>query len=391
MRRSFSSSAPNVPGVRYSSPVVAPIPVFKPRLSSKALLKHTKAKGLNDRRASNGELEQVRSWRPQTYDTVAAQLPGCAQTEQDEELGKLHRECLNYLNSLTTLDANTPIITLIANVTQRAAVSFLQKSISKARPGYTKAAVSIIHQLYDRSESAAKELCSGQVPFLDIIVEHPPLETVLSHDLPTALACVYYLLITRYAQCWPSSHQYVSDQTSSSSPSNIVMVRVAEGIGDRAWISEDEDSLSIEEAEEFESDLFTLMGKTLEGQLKLMMSDKSEQLIYWRVIDNILKLHSSRPKTMRRAFSVLEVMVKISRCLEIMAGWSLREHTWTDDFSRLEILVRLGRFSGKNIKYRALDILEKAVHLSKPQADRMVQNENVSVFYDGKRHQNVNI
>lgn len=237
----------------------------------------------------------------------------------------------------------------MAAAAQSAAASLLQKSISRARPGYTKAAVSILRQLYDWNESGAKELCSGQVPFLDIMIECSPLETVLSHDLPTALACVYYLLITRYAQCWPSSHQYVSNQTCSSSSSNIVMVRVAEGIGDRAWISSDEDSLSEKEAEELESDLFTLAGKTLEGQLKLRMSDKAEQLIYWRVIDNILKLHSDRPKTVERAMSVLEVMIKVSRCLEIMAGWSLRGHTWTDDFSRLEILVRLGRISGNDV------------------------------------------
>ncbi|KAG0096693.1 hypothetical protein BGZ93_004132 [Podila epicladia] len=155
------------------------------------------------------------------------------------------------------------------------------------------------------------------------------------------------------------------------------MVKVAEGIGDRTWISEDEDSLSEKEAEELESDLFTLVGKTLEAQLKLMMSDKAEQLIYWRVIDNILKLHTNRLKMVGRALSVLEMMIKISRCLEIMAGWSLRKNSWTDDFSRLEILARLGRISGNNIKYRALDILEKAVHLNKHQADRMIENESL--------------
>ncbi|KAF9334077.1 hypothetical protein BG006_002741 [Podila minutissima] len=376
-RRSLSGSSSHLTGASNPSPVVAPISAFKPKLSPKALQKHAKAKGLDDRRARQGELEQASSRKPQKLDPEAAQLPGCAQTEQDEELEKLHGKCITYLKSLMTPNADAPIFAVMAAAAQSAAASLLQKSISRARPGYTKAAVSILRQLYDWNESGAKELCSGQVPFLDIMVERSPLETVLSHDLPTAMACVYYLLITRYAQCWPSSHQYVSNQTSSSISTNIIMVRVAEGIGYRAWISSDEDSLSEKEAEELESDLFTLVGETLEGQLKLRMSDKAEQLIYWRVIDNILKLHINRPKTVYRALSVLKVMVKVSRCLEIMAGWSLRGHTWSDDFSRLEILVRLGRISGNDIKNKALDILQKAVHLNKHQADRMVQNESL--------------
>ncbi|KAG0329504.1 hypothetical protein BG000_012082 [Podila horticola] len=376
LRRSLSSSVSTLSGGSDSSPVVVPISGFKPKLPSKALQKHASAKVLNDRRVRQGLFEQASSQKPQKYDTVAGHLPVCAQTEQDEELQKLHSDCLIYLNSLATPNANAPVIAVIATVAQRVAASLLQKSISRERPGYTKAAVSILHHLYNRHESVAKELCSGQVSFLDINVEHPPLETVLTRDLPTALACVYYLLITRYAQCWPSSVQYVSEQTSSS-PSNIVLVRVAEGIGDRVWVSEDEDSLTDEEADELESDLFLLVRKTLDGQLNLMMSDKAEQLIHWRVIDNILKLHTNRPKTVGRALSVLEVTVKVSRCLEIMAGWSLRGHAWTDNFSRLEILVRLGRISGNNIKYRALDILEKAVHLNKYQADRMVQSESL--------------
>lgn len=275
--------------------------------------------------------------------TVAAPLPACAQTEHNEELEKLYCECLGYVTSLTNPNVTVTIIQIIAKVATGATTSFLQRSISGAKPGYTKAALCILRQLYDNNEWAAKQLCLGEVPFLEITVDDHPLETVLSQNLlPSAMACIYYLLITRYAQCWPSSEQYVLKHTANSSPATIVIVKMAEGIGTMAWISQVDDPLTKEEAEEFESDLFALVERTLEDQLMLRITDKAEQLTYWRVIDNILKLHRNRSRTLRRALSVLEAMVKISRCLEVMAGWSLLENVWTKDFSRLGTLAVLG-------------------------------------------------
>ncbi|KFH69793.1 hypothetical protein MVEG_04598 [Podila verticillata NRRL 6337] len=354
---------------------VAPISTFRPTLSSEDLEKLAKAQISNKRRVKKAGREL--GWRPSSRSalwpkrlnkdegaveqtshgktrkrapTVAAPLPVCAQIEHDEELEKLYRECLDYVTSLTKPNVSTTIIQIVANVATGTTTLFLQKSISGAKPGYTKAAVRILRQLYDNNEWAAKQLCSGMVPFLEITVADHPLEMVLSQNLlPSAMACIYYLLITRYAQCWPSPEQHASEHTTSSPSSSIVMLKMAEGIGTMAWISQVEDPLTKEEAEEFESDVFTLTERTLEDQLKLGMTDKAEQLTYWKVIDNILKLHRSRSRTLGRALSVLEALVKISRCLEVMAGWSLLQNAWTKDFSRLEILAVLGN-AGNNVR-----------------------------------------
>ncbi|KAF8950193.1 hypothetical protein BGZ52_003368 [Haplosporangium bisporale] len=341
---------------------VAPISTFRPTLSSEDLEKLAKAQISNKRRI-----------------------------EHDEELEKLYRECLDYVTSLTKPNVSTTIIQIVANVATGTTTLFLQKSISGAKPGYTKAAVRILRQLYDNNEWAAKQLCSGMVPFLEITVADHPLEMVLSQNLlPSAMACIYYLLITRYAQCWPSPEQHASEHTTSSPSSSIVMLKMAEGIGTMAWISQVEDPLTKEEAEEFESDIFTLTERTLEDQLKLGMTDKAEQLTYWKVIDNILKLHRSRSRTLGRALSVLEALVKISRCLEVMAGWSLLQNAWTKDFSRLEILAVLGN-AGNNTKHRALDILRKAVFLNPYQADLMAEDDVLMKAAGGPWEPDVNI
>ncbi|KAF9203911.1 hypothetical protein BGZ59_001362 [Podila verticillata] len=341
---------------------VAPISTFRPTLSSEDLEKLAKAQISNKRRI-----------------------------EHDEELEKLYRECLDYVTSLTKPNVSTTIIQIVANVATGTTTLFLQKSISGAKPGYTKAAVRILRQLYDNNEWAAKQLCSGMVPFLEITVADHPLEIVLSQNLlPSAMACIYYLLITRYAQCWPSPEQHASEHTISSPSSSIVMLKMAEGIGTMAWISQVEDPLTKEEAEEFESDIFTLTERTLEDQLKLGMTDKAEQLTYWKVIDNILKLHRSRSRTLGRALSVLEALVKISRCLEVMAGWSLLQNAWTKDFSRLEILAVLGN-AGNNTKHRALDILRKAVFLNPYQADLMAEDDVLMKAAGGPWEPDVNI
>ncbi|KAF9374872.1 hypothetical protein CPB97_011830 [Podila verticillata] len=370
---------------------VAPISAFRPTLSSEDLKKHAKAQ-ISNKRRDEGAVEQTSHGKiRKRATTVAAPLPACAQTEHDEELEKLYRECLDYVTSLTKPNVSTTIIQIVANIAIGTTTLFLQRSISGAKPGYTKAAVRILRQLYDNNEWAAKQLCSGVVPFLEITVGDHPLEMVLSQNLlPSAMACIYYLLITRYAQCWPSSERHVSEHTTSSSSSTIVMVKMAEGIGTMAWISQVEDPLTKEEAEEFESDLFALTERTLEDQLKLGVTDKAEQLTYWKVIDNILKLHRNSARTLGRALSVLEALVKISRCLEIMAGWSLLQNAWTKDFSRLEILAVLGN-AGNNIKHRALDILRKAVFLNPYQADLMVEDDVLMKAAGGPWEPDVNI
>lgn len=441
-RRTLSSSTFKLPEAENPNPAfVAPISAFRPTLSSEDLKKHAKAQISNKRRVkkAGGEFR----WRPSSRSvswpekltkdegaveqtshgkirkratTVAAPLPACAQTEHDEELEKLYRECLDYVTSLTKPNVSTTIIQIVANIAIGTTTLFLQRSISGAKPGYTKAAVRILRQLYDNNEWAAKQLCSGVVPFLEITVGDHPLEMVLSQNLlPSAMACIYYLLITRYAQCWPSSERHVSEHTTSSSSSTIVMVKMAEGIGTMAWISQVEDPLTKEEAEEFESDLFALTERTLEDQLKLGVTDKAEQLTYWKVIDNILKLHRNSARTLGRALSVLEALVKISRCLEIMAGWSLLQNAWTKDFSRLEILAVLGN-AGNNvgsdwseaticccetftddpfflcqIKHRALDILRKAVFLNPYQADLMVEDDVVGILLCMKKKMDWNL
>ncbi|KAI9235264.1 MAG: hypothetical protein BYD32DRAFT_421519 [Podila humilis] len=417
LQRTLSSSTFNLLEAESPNPAfVAPISTFRPTLSSKDLEKLAKAQISNKRRVKKAGREL--GWRPSSRSalwpkrlnkdegaveqtshgktrkrapTVAAPLPVCAQIEHDEELEKLYRECLDYVTSLTKPNVSTTIIQIVANVATGTTTLFLQKSISGAKPGYTKAAVRILRQLYDNNEWAAKQLCSGMVPFLEITVADHPLEMVLSQNLlPSAMACIYYLLITRYAQCWPSPEQHASEHTTSSPSSSIVMLKMAEGIGTMAWISQVEDPLTKEEAEEFESDIFTLTERTLEDQLKLGMTDKAEQLTYWKVIDNILKLHRSRSRTLGRALSVLEALVKISRCLEVMAGWSLLQNAWTKDFSRLEILAVLGN-AGNNTKHRALDILRKAVFLNPYQADLMAEDDVLMKAAGGPWEPDVNI
>ncbi|KAF9424172.1 hypothetical protein BGZ94_008067, partial [Podila epigama] len=272
----------------------------------------------------------------------------------DNDLEHLYHECSSSIRTLTTVAVPTQKDIKLAQQTSRL---LLQQSIARENRAYTKATIRIMRALYDQYESIAREVCRGRVPFMDttLAMDDHPLSARLSiMDLKSTLSCLYYLLISRYAQCWPSSQLWRSRERLLShanlSMLRIHMVQIDPQPDDSAsqpcpWISTDMDTksdvLTAAELEELDEDIFGLVTTTLEDQLELGLGDIAVQLAHWHVLDNVLKLHRHSPRTVDRSLTILETMIRNSECLKVLSGWSTLEMRWTNDFVHLYNLASL--------------------------------------------------
>lgn len=271
---------------------------------------------------------------------------GTTQFKKDSQLEKLSQRCANMLTELT-IDVNETTIKRALKAT----AMLLQQSIALRKPMHTRNAVSVLRKLYATYDYVAKEVSTGRVSFLDDVKEDP-LESILPEDNlsgtpspPTPLTCIMYLLITRFAQCWPSTAAAISSSASrhSSGGSRIALVNVPPNSGlDNSWISLDaESALPKEDYDLFEEDIFALVEGVVRDQLARHLSEKMMPLAHWRIFDNVLKLHRDNIRTLDRTLTVLDVISRDPKCCRFYCGWSHQRKIWTDTFTQIETLANL--------------------------------------------------
>ncbi|KAG0026400.1 hypothetical protein BGZ81_006410 [Podila clonocystis] len=245
------------------------------------------------------------------HESGYAPLPGTSQFKKDAQLEKLSQRCANMLTELT-IDVNETTVKRALKST----TMLLQQSIALRKPVHTRNTVSVLRKLCATYDYVTKEVSTGLVSFLDDVKEDP-LESILpegnlsgTSNPPTPLACVMYLLITRFAQCWPSAAAAISSSVSrqSSAGSRVALVNVPPNSGlDNSWISLDtESTLPKEDYDLFEEDLFALVEGVVQDQLARHLSEKMMPLAHWRIFDNVLKLHRDNIRTLDRTLTVLD-------------------------------------------------------------------------------------
>ncbi|KAF9335693.1 hypothetical protein BG006_010844 [Podila minutissima] len=280
------------------------------------------------------------------HESGYAPLQGTSQFKKDAQLEKLSQRCANMLTELT-IDVNETTIKRALKAT----TMLLQQSIALRKPMHTRNAVSVLRKLYVTYDYVAKEVSAGRVSFLDDVKEDP-LESILPEgnlsgtpSPPTPLACIMYLLITRFAQCWPSAAAAISNSAArhSSGGSNVALVNVPPNSGlDNSWISLDaESALPKEDYDLFEEDLFALVEGVARDQLARHLSEKMMPLAHWRIFDNVLKLHRDNIRTLDRTLTVLDVISRDPKCCRFYCGWSHQRKIWTDTFTQIETLANL--------------------------------------------------
>lgn len=320
------------------------------------------------------------------HESGYAPLLGSSQSEKDAKLEKLSLRCSHILTELTFDVHKDTVEKALKNTT-----TLLQRSIALRKPLHTRSAVKIIRKLYATFDSVAEEVCTGHVAFLDD-APSDPLESILSEEnLESTLACILYLLITRFAQCWPSAAAISSSGSrQSSSHTKVALVNVPPNSGmDSSWISLDaENSLSKEDHDLFEEDLFALIESVVQDQLRRKLSFKMIPLAHWRIFDNVLKLHAGNIRTLDRALTVLDVISKDTKCCRFLCGWSNQRGIWTDTFTQIETLASLLVLSSAHdselanggiprMKLKAIDIMGRVMRIEVEQTRKIARETSV--------------
>ncbi|KAF9301661.1 hypothetical protein BGZ74_006445 [Mortierella antarctica] len=330
------------------------------------------------------------------HESGYAPLQGTTQFKKDSQLEKLSQRCANMLTELT-IDVNETTIKRALKAT----TMLLQQSIALRKPMHTRNAVSILRKLYATYDYVAKEVSTGRVSFLDDVKEDP-LESILPEgnlsgtpSPPTPLTCIMYLLITRFAQCWPSAAAVISSSASrhSSGGSRIALVNVPPNSGlDNSWISLDaESALPKEDYDLFEEDIFALVEGVVRDQLARHLSEKMMPLAHWRIFDNVLKLHRDNIRTLDRTLTVLDVISRDPKCCRFYCGWSHQRKIWTDTFTQIETLANLLILSSPHdselanggiprLKLKVLDVMDRAVRIDVEQT-RKIARESTVVYH----------
>ncbi|KAF9316360.1 hypothetical protein BG003_002043 [Podila horticola] len=328
------------------------------------------------------------------HESGYAPLPGTSQFKKDVQLEKLSQRCANMLTELT-IDVNETTIKRALKAT----TMLLQQSIALRKPVHTRNAVNVLRKLCATYDYVAKEVSTGLVSFLDEVKEDP-LESILPEgnlsgtpNPPTPLACIMYLLITRFAQCWPSAAVAISSSASRQSlgGSRVALVNVPPNSGlDYSWISLDAQSaLPKEDYDLFEEDLFALVEGVVRDQLARHLSEKMIPLAHWRIFDNVLKLHRDNIRTLDRTLAVLDVISSDPKCCRFYCGWSHQRKIWTDTFTQIETLANLLVLSSPHdtelanggiprLKLKVLDIMDRAVRIDVEQARKIARDPGSS-------------
>ncbi|KAG0349380.1 hypothetical protein BG004_007007 [Podila humilis] len=325
-----------------------------------SILKENGEKAARELRAANDKLRETEMTAAQEISKMRElhnkemknqQMAHQFDFEKNTKLEALSQRCVQVLTGLTLHVHEDAIVKSLAVTT-----SLLQRSIKLRKPLHTGNALRILRILYTQYSSVAKQVCKGSVPFLEMATEDP-LEATLAWDkLPSALACIYYLLITRFAQCWPSAAADlgVPDSQAQWGPTSpkclITFVKVPANARIRSsWISMDtQNPLNHKHFAAFDEDIFALVENIIRDQLRSGLSGKVVPLAHWRVFDNVLLLHRKNISTVCRTLSVLEIISQDPDSCHFYCGWSKRGLKWTNSFKQLETLAEIMNLSSQN-------------------------------------------
>ncbi|KAF9422281.1 hypothetical protein BGZ94_008626 [Podila epigama] len=308
-------------------------------------------------------------------------LPESAQLKRLLHLERLSKRCHDALKELT-IKVHVSTITTAVKTT----ADLLRESIALEKLGLTRDTIRVLKTLVFEYEAAALIVSSGYVPFLED-ARADPLEAVLpSESLPSALACIHFLLIGRFAQCWPSSATSLARQANASHAVLINAPRNSER--KHSWILLDAPTrLPQEDSDDFEYDLFVMAEEIIRLQLRRGLSSKVIPLAHWRVFDNVLRLHKTSFRTLERALNILGVISQDPSCCRFLCGWSLRGSKWTNTFTQIETLASLLNIKAESdlenvdgviprIKLKATEIMRRAIRIDDAQT-KMIAQETI--------------
>ncbi|KAG0055008.1 hypothetical protein BGZ90_005841 [Linnemannia elongata] len=228
----------------------------------------------------------------------------------------------------------------------------------KDKPQHALNALKVLRILMMTYEDVSVEVSKGSVPFMEHDNEDAwkiaPSET----SLPSALACVEYLLLTRLARNPP----------------------VKEAIGGIAYeLKEEVENL-------FQLEIIQVLNFVAWSQLEAMQLARTfVPLIRKGVFEEVIRLQSAK-KNLQKVRLMLNIMDFVSReveCCKLLMGWRVSQLAWSTNFrfmntligllgAKAETMEKLANGTVPRIKITILDIIHRCLCVNLEQTKRML-------------------
>ncbi|KAI1320112.1 hypothetical protein EDD11_002084 [Mortierella claussenii] len=284
-------------------------------------------------------------------------MPRSQEHMKNMELEQSTANCVNALaNLMQSADSHSK------QVAFKSSADLLRSSIIMRKPYHTVNALHIVAILCFTYEDLLAELSRGAVPFLDDERQDPLVVVPSDKSIPSALAGIHHLFLTRIAMPLPSS-----------APPPFPTMR-------------QEHRLSKEAEEIMYTDIFQMVDLLARYQLETKtLSRCFLPLVRRRVYGNLLNLHlqQCRFDTLGRVLDILDVITRDVECARLLVGWSISQGAWTEAFSQIEVLSDfIGIKTDKildmangvlpRIIIKVFEILERITHINFEQTKTIV-------------------
>ncbi|KAF9362726.1 hypothetical protein BGX34_005615 [Mortierella sp. NVP85] len=319
-------------------------------IRDKLLAGHEHKYGLADLLVIEADAEQV------------SPLPGSQEYNSNVLLEQLTEACRIALCRLTLVVDESSRSEALKRTTD-----LLQASLIIGKPHHTVNTLQVLTTLYCTYEDLADVVCRGSVPFLES--EEDAFNVVPSESsLPSALACILHLFLTRIT---------LPPQTST----------------DLAFPAMRKDCKLTKEAEDhLDATLFLFMKLIATHQLaSKTISRTFLPLIRKRVFNTMLELHLEKKNyhTLNRILEIMSIVTCEAECSRLFIGWSITEKKLIPStFSRLGTIIDLIGIQTTDpldmvngvipqIKIRTLEILNRFLRINAERTNVIVFQTNL--------------
>ncbi|KAF9556354.1 hypothetical protein EC968_008307 [Mortierella alpina] len=286
-------------------------------------------------------------------------LRGTTQHTQNCLVEEITRQCVGALIDLTC-NVNSESKSLALRTT----TTLLQSSLISKKPFHAMNALKVLRILYFTYEDIASEVSRGAVPFLENEHENPATLTPSETSLPSALACIHCLFISRIA---------LSSQTPHEAGFTSSMTKLI-------------DKMTPEAERQLETDVLLLLDLVARDQSSEKRRLTNSKLIRSQIYDDGLRLHleGKNYRTIDRMLGILDIVSRETECCRLLIGWSVTRNTWTESFKQVDTLIALLEVKADNdvdianglipqLKMKVLDILGRLIAIEVEQTRKIIR------------------
>ncbi|KAG0009178.1 hypothetical protein BGZ80_002660 [Entomortierella chlamydospora] len=288
-------------------------------------------------------------------------LPGSQDFKKNLRLEQITEKCVTALSNLILgVNIHSKLEAL------KTTTALLQASLIMRKPFHTVNSFQVLTTLCHTYEDIAKEICRGTVPFLENEREDPLAVSPSEASLSTALACIYFLFLTRLAIQLPTS-----------APPAFPSMRK-------------EHSLPKDAEELLEANIFLLLNLVARQHLEAKTMNRTfVPLIRLRIYNKVL-IEQRRHETLNRSLELLDLIVRDVECSRLLIGWSISKTTWTEAFPHIDTFVDLIDIKTEKpldmanglvprLKIKVVEILDRITRINSEQTEKIIHQTKLII------------